>query len=422
MFDRLYLLLPILLGWSSYVNAFVTRSPLLHQRLPYAVTTSLIAAAEDEKATATATATATSGDEIREMRVKELKTELSKLKISTDDVFEKEELVRRLLGARKTKDSEAICAPLYFTSLSTDLKIAAVNMNGGITVNPSDQPYATIEVEVQGGVSPFTLRLLLDTACSGFVLRPSTVGKYNLPKLSTPVTMTSAGGTAAATGLTQLNRFSLGGHSFGPLPAAVQDIGALPSSLDGIVGLSFMNQFSGVNFDFEKGQVSFYPKNTPLPKASKPHAAKGSMELIRHLGIYTVDVYLGSRGPVKMIVDSGAASSFLNWNGVEQLGIPRDDSSFLERISSPTAAMGSDNVAMVLTHRLYISSAIKFADGPGLSLKDAKRLGIDIGDIAILDSLTSQNVGGILGIDALMRCSSVRLELGGPNKEIIVYD
>jgi hypothetical protein len=47
------------------------------------------------------------------------------------------------------------------------------------------------------------------------------------------------GGKIGTTGLTQLFWFSLGGQTFGPLSVAVQDIGTLPESLDGIVRLSF---------------------------------------------------------------------------------------------------------------------------------------------------------------------------------------
>jgi hypothetical protein len=123
-----------------------------------------------------------------------------------------------------------------------------------------------------------------------------------------------------------------------------------------------------------------------------------------------------------MLVDSGAAGTFLNWKGVEQLGISRNDNSVLQRLSG-MAAMGSDNVAMKLTHRLHVSSMLKLSKGdPGLSLKDSKRLSIDVGDIGILDSLRGQNVGGILGIDALMRCSRVRLNFNGPQKEIRLFE
>ena len=373
-------------------------------------------------------------DELRAMRVKELKAELSAFQVATQDVFEKEQLVQRLYEARKRGDKPkqtfskaasqtsgtVIRAPLFFTSMDQDLRIAAVNMDGGITVNPSDQPYATIQIQVELGGKTFPLSLLLDTACSGFVLRPSVVDKYNLPKLQTPVTMTGAGGTVGATGLTQLERFRLGEASFGPLPAAVQDIGALPSSLDGIIGLSFLSQFSAVEMDFIKGELVLYKRGEPAPALDDSSVvAKGDMTLLP-LGIYVVDVFLGSRGPVKMLVDSGASCTFLNWKGVSDLGIDRNNNSFLERLSSPMGAMGSDNVAMQLTHRLKVSSALRLGRGelPGLSLKDSKRLSIDIGEIAILDQMLSQGVGGILGIDALMRCKGVRMSFQGPRKEI----
>jgi len=379
------------------------------------------------------------------MRVKEIKAELSKLNIPTRDLFEKEDLVKRLLEVRKngrnlenvrepatssSTGSDVLVAPLYFANMDSELKVAAVNMDGGIRVDPSDQPYATVEFEVTSGGAggnPFKLRLLLDTACSGFVLRPSVVEKYNLPKISTPVTMTGAGGTVGATGLTQLSKFSLGGESFGPLPAAVQDIGALPSTLDGIVGLSFLGNFAAVDMDFAKGEISLHKRCSTIADVAgdRTLVARGTMDLIPQLGIYTVEVILGSRGPVKMLVDSGAASTFLNWKGVSDLGLSTSDNSFLQRLSNPMGAMGSDNIAMQLTHRIGVSSSLNLGPNggtyPGLSLKEAKRLKIDIGNIAILETIKGHNVGGILGIDALMRATCVRLIFDGASKEILMY-
>jgi hypothetical protein len=79
---------------------------------------------------------------------------------------------------------------------------------------------------------------------------------------------------------------------------------------------------------------------------------------------------------------------------------------------------------MQLTHRINVSSALRLGRGelPGLALKDSKRLSIDIGDIAILDQMRSQGVGGILGIDALMRCKCVRMSFQGPRKAIWLQD
>jgi predicted aspartyl protease len=378
--------------------------------------------------------------EIRSMRAREIKAELTKIGVSTVGLFEKEELVQSLLKSRRETapntqstqtvptpkaSSGAISAPLYFTNLDTDLKIAAVNMSGGITLNPSDQPYATVKIEVQEKGNVFALQLLLDTACSGFVLRPSVVEKHNLPKMSTPVTLTGAGGTMTAQGLTQISRFAFGGETFGPLPAAVQDIGALPQSLDGIIGLSFLNQFSCVDMDFMNGQVTLYRKGEVPPPGSVSGSlvSQGTMSMIPHLGLYAVDAFFGGRGPVKMLVDSGAANTFLSWYGIDKLGISRDNNSVLKRLDNPMGAMGSDNNVAMLTHRIHVSSTLQLGSKTnGLSLKNEKRLHIDIGDIAILDSLQPYGVCGILGIDALMRCSCVRMTFGTSQQEVLLFE
>ena len=366
-------------------------------------------------------------EEIRSLRVKEIKAELSALSISTADAFEKEELVKRLYEARKngaktTKRTSSstsnvsdhvVHSTLYFTSMDSNRIITAKN-DAAISIEPSDQPYATVQIDVANPYGPdFKLSLLLDTACSGFVLRPSVVSKYNLPQLSTPVTMTGAGGTAGGTGLTQINRFMFGGVPFGPLPAATQDIGALPSSLDGIIGLSFLNQFACVEMDFRNGSVTLYKneRRPPVPEGLDV-VAEAEMSLTK-LGIWTVDVTLDKRGPVKMLVDSGAASTFLNWKGVSDLSLSRN-SPLVESLSSPMGAMGSDNVAMTLTNRLTVRQNLNLGLRPlhsGLPVS-GDGITIDIGEIAVLDTLSSDEVGGILGIDVLMQCAVVRMNNG----------
>lgn len=395
------------------------------------------------------------GQQIRSMRVKGIKDELAQLNVSTDDIFEKEELVQRLVRARRRNEGEdvrkssgppshrnaennVIVVPLYFTTLDASKKIAAVNMEGGgISISPSDQPFATIQIDVVGGGTKksFPLLLLLDTACSGFVLRPSVVENYDwLPKLSNPVTMTGAGGTVGAAGLTQIERFTLGNDSsqsvFGPMPAALQDIGGLPSSLDGIIGLSFLSQFESVEMDFMQGRLSLYKSGRGRANDDGSVVGRATMDYLPRLGLYTVNVFFGGRGPVKMLVDSGAAGTYLNWKGVEDLGLSRTkDASFIQRLNIPMGAMGSDNVAMALTHRINVSSQLQVGsrsrnpDGlPGISLKDSKRLTIDIGDIAVLEMVKEEGLGGILGIDALMRSSKVRFCFQGSNREIELYE
>ena len=325
---------------------------------------------------------------------------------------------------------------MFMSSLEHDIPVSANNMPGRDewTLRPSQQPYCTIQVQVRGdNGKDFTLSLLLDTACSGILLRPEVVTKHNLRVVTSPVTMTSGGGTASSNSqVTNLASFSLKGgdddgtskRQFGPLPAVVQDIGALPKALDGIIGLSFLSQFEAVEFDFVNSQVSFYESEPP--PASDTNAAwelvgQGDMYMLGSLGIYAVDTWWANqRGPVRMLVDTGAASTYWSWAAVTQdLKIPRD-SSMISKLPGYMGIMGSDNMANPLTHRIYVSSRIGLPQGPGLSLADC-RLAVDIGDIPILQSLRTQGVGGILGLDVLRRCSVVRMRCRGTKPYISLY-
>lgn len=376
----------------------------------------------------------------RSMSVRELKAELSQLNRPTRDVFEKEQLVQRLFEARTSgktagdrlstaspsesaSTSSAIQIPLFLTYMDDNVKVAAQNLvDGGIIAEAGDQPFATIQITVEGKHGDFQLNLLLDTACTGFVLRPEIVSKYNLPSFSTPVTMTGAGGQAGSTGLTQLDKFSVGGQSFGPLPAAVQDIGALPRALDGIIGISFLNRFECVEMDFRQGKVTFFREGPPPKQDDLQTVAETEMKLISGLGIYSVNVYIGGRGPVEMIFDTGASASFLSWKGIQDLGLSRN-SNFVQPLTTRMGAMGSDSMAIQLTHRINISSKIdvgKSGSYPGILLGNGRRLSMDIGDIPLLQSLEKQGVGGILGIDALARCAVLRFKFRGYHPVITI--
>jgi hypothetical protein len=64
--------------------------------------------------------------------------------------------------------------------------------------------------------------------------------------------MTAAGGTVGGTSVAKLSSAIMDdGTVLDDLMVAGQDIGALPRKLDGIIGLSFLNQFQSVAFDFD---------------------------------------------------------------------------------------------------------------------------------------------------------------------------
>jgi hypothetical protein len=386
-------------------------------------------------------------DEIRAMKVSEIKQELTRRQIPTQDVFEKEELVQRLLLARQdgsttvrsspsssssssttttttSASDNVIVTPMYLIPMDQGTRIASRTGGGGITIEASAQPYATMQITVQDVARSFPLSLLIDTACSGFVLRPEVQTRHNLPSLTSPVTMTGAAGISQAGGLTQIPRFTVGnqnegnrnkGATFGPLPAAIQDIGGLPRAVDGIIGQSFLGQFPAFELDFQQGQLLLYRSKAAIPsRANETLIAHAAMKMLGSLGICTVLVYIGGRGPVEMLVDTGAAHTLLTWQGVADLGLSRD-SPQLSRIPIPTGAMGSDNVAIELSHRLFVSSAIQIGDRnlPGLLLAGS-RLSIDIGQIPVINGMPG--VGGILGADVLMRCDVARIACRDPFK------
>ena len=368
-------------------------------------------------------------EEIKAMRVREIKVELSGLGISSNDAFEKEELVRRLFNARKYQAEsigkssqvppppDAIRGPLFFTKMTMGHTIHAFNQ-ANLRIDSVGQPYPTIRIDIPQSTNPsFSLTLLLDTACSGLVLRPSTVKKYNLPTYDSPVTMTGAGGTSQANGLTQLNRFTFGGKSFGPMPAALQDISGLPAPLDGIIGLSWLSQFACVEIDFQNGELTLFKldKKPPIPNNLEV-VAEAEMTMAS-LGIWCIDVTLDGRGPVKMLVDTGAASSFLSWEGVNDLGLSRV-SELVVPLRERLGAMGSDNIAMELTHRVTIENNLNLGVRPRLTgmLIGSRKILVDVGNIAVLDMLRKQGdqINGILGIDAFSMCSMVRMTCQGP--------
>jgi len=264
--------------------------------------------------------------------------------------------------------------------------------------------------------------------------------------------MTTAGGTAAGAGLSQIDRFVLDdGSGFGSLPVAVQDIGALPPTVDGIVGLSFLNQFRSVVFDFARGELLLFHNTgdakatttrTPPTPIDDSTTTTTTMELITdaqmnycRLGIWTVDVLLDGRGPVRMLVDTGATASYLNWNGIiNDMNLSKDPPHpLVERNTESLGAMGADNQALALTHRFVlkrrfmfdrVSSSDQFMTGLDLTMDSGGGGGgggvmnIDIGDLAVLEQLQSERINGILGSDLFMRCDVLQLSFNRSSPRI----
>ena len=142
--------------------------------------------------------------------------------------------------------------------------------------------------------------------------------------------------------------------------------------------------------------------------------AKGNLVLTR-LRIHAVDVTLDGRGPVRMLVDTGAASTFLNRKGVADMKLSLSSSPQIDMIrGEQIGAMGADNVALQLTHRFILKRRLNLVvpentlPCPGIKLNESEVRNIDIGELPVLETLAGDGVGGILGADLLMICDVVR--------------
>ena len=323
--------------------------------------------------------------------------------------------------------------PFEYHEVGSSGPVASLNDGDLLVRHQNSGRYAAIKVQLtKGQSSSVTLTLLVDTACSGMVLSPDAASRANrecpgiLDVSSGGATMTSAGGaqeTAVARWDSSDTRLSVGGVEVPHANAAgCQDIGALPPELDGLLGLPFLDRFGCVDFDFANDELRLKDSDDSpmIPESIDGVVARGLLTSTK-LRLFTADVTLDGRGPVKMIVDTGAASSFLNWAGVADMKLS-SSSPQIEPIREKFGAIGADNMALELTHRFKLKRrwnvvAENNAVGdfcPGVALGGSgdgdDGINVDICDLPVLDALKDDGVGGILGADLFMICDVVRFE------------
>ena len=367
-------------------------------------------------------------DTIRFMKIKDLKSELDAAQIPHADVFEKEELVRRVFNLRTTGPGDnrepenttaqpsesAITVPLYILS-NQDRELKLANDTTMSVSRDQDAQFCAVQVKIpqDNSKQEHTLVLLVDTACSGVVLRSSVPSRCGLPLYNSPSsTMTGASGVASGLGqISQISRFYLTNRQelesrrqFGPLPAAIQDISALPFELDGILGLSFLSQFAAIDFNFGSSALILHSETPPVERLRTP------LTMIGSYGIYGVDVLIDGRGPVRLLLDTGASNSLINSEGVRGLGL---DIAALEKLPQSTGAIGvDDGLAMTITHRIFVKDAFLLGKNGENRLKVVYEFELSVAEIPILDGMSG--IVGILGIDALKLCQNLRISCKHP--------
>ena len=146
-----------------------------------------------------------------------------------------------------------------------------------------------------------------------------------------------------------------------------------------------------------------------MPNVNNDAVVAPGTLLLTRLRVYAAD----GQGTVRMLVNAGAASTFLNQRGVADMRLLLFSSPQIEPVRGKAiGAMGADNVALRLTHRYQLRRrwnwnlvAENTAIGdfcPGIELREGEVRNIDIGEHPVLDALAGDGVGGILGANILM--------------------
>jgi hypothetical protein len=168
------------------------------------------------------------------------------------------------------------------------------------------------------------------------------------------------------------------------------------------------------------------------------------------LDLATLGVRVDGRGPVKMLFSTATTDSLLTWKGADALGLSRHSNEMTEIANGggDLNATATGNVATHFTHRvkifdrvelggnkqLYAGSAVAdsmISSPASASAMQVRRMGgggsgidcrgmlVDVGSFPIItgqsqlrSAFERKNVGGILGMDILSRCSVLRISCG----------
>mmetsp|Transcript_16407 Transcript_16407/g.50225 ORF Transcript_16407/g.50225 Transcript_16407/m.50225 type:complete len:295 (-) Transcript_16407:1364-2248(-) len=266
---------------------------------------------------------------------------------------------------------------------------------------------------------PKALSLIFDTACSGILLRPQSVRKLGLPAVDAGGTMTSVGGTGSVP-VTMLEGLhmkcsrdaSVKTPELPYVQAAIQDIGALPDDVDGILGMQALSLYAGIDLDIKNQKLSVFRSSLPElaskgPLGSNPTAPFKAPFRLCKLQVPFVDMNINGKGPIRLLLDSGASTTIINWKAArENFGLSPSSALGGEhgfRLNPHSGAMGADGRAISLSHQLRAKTIalgdtqLGFAAGSGVELG----ILVDIGDLPVIDTLASEGIVGVLGLNVL---------------------
>lgn len=268
--------------------------------------------------------------EVKAMRAGAIKKELESIhKIGTSGIFEKEDLITKLVEARIANPQAAA------QSAATSGPPSGVDVpEGGIFVplnrfkpregvlgegvRLDDKDYFAISLKLNSLAGGREENFLIDTAATNSLLSTRAQARINAPATGA-VASASAGTSLGMLGLKQvdLGDLSMGKEPIGKIFPVVMEL-PVPDTVAGILGLDFLQRYD-ISLDFGRDTAVFVaPFFGGLSGDAEMVEIPG--KLLAPLNMFYLEVEVthptssgGQPTKAKAIVDMGSAFSIMNW-------------------------------------------------------------------------------------------------------------
>jgi hypothetical protein len=266
------------------------------------------------------------------MRGRVIKDVLTELGVNTRGVLEKSDLARLLQDAEDSwsMKSQQLCKRIPFRKM--DLGMAT-------------KTYVGIDVEIRGKKFVF----MVDTGASMNLIRPHVAQALQLDTQSKSTYSQGLGGGGMLSANTAfIDKVTIGdGFKSVPMPVAVlNNVGPLPPSADGLVGLTFLQSLGqAVNLNFITSEMHFGNIQNVLSPLQRLKQNKISYERqFSGLLFCPCDIHVKTHqsGEKKVtclsLIDIGSSYSIINSAAVKALGMSMESLP-----TSPVVVAGIDN-------------------------------------------------------------------------------
>jgi len=239
-------------------------------------------------------------ERVNAMRATAIKQALVSRGVDTRGLFDKAELAAALIRVE-------LAAPA--PAAQEDPSIRVVPMFE-VSLGAAKQSYVGVDLVIKGT----TLRFMMDTGSTMNLIRPDIVQRLGIGSASVSAyTVGVGGGGSVASRQTTIPNVGVGSTSVALDVAILDDPRMLPTSADGLLGLSFLQSLGDVvEFDFENLQFRYGPRAAMLSTPRRLELQEVRTRRI-YTGLIATDVYVnGGTAPLTAMVDMGAAHTIAN--------------------------------------------------------------------------------------------------------------